>query len=289
MSINETAIDRIEILGEDGLIQHGGLNRRIYLMKCPSLPPGEIVTRLYALARENDYGKIFAKIPASRAPEFLSAGYVQEACVPGLYRGREDGVFLGRFCDPARAHTPEMAELQEIIAHAREKAPAAASPLSPLPPLPGGMLIRRCIPEDAPRMSEIYTEVFPSYPFPVHDPEYLRQTMRENVVYFGVEQHGLLVALSSAEIDPAQKNAEMTDFATLPDLRGQGLARRLLLRMEDCMLRRGLRTLYTIARAASAGMNTVFARCGYRFGGTLINNTNIAGRIESMNVWFRRL
>ena len=151
------------------------------------------------------------------------------------------------------------------------------------------MLIRRCIPEDAPRMSEIYTEVFPSYPFPVHDPEYLRQTMRENVVYFGVERNGLMVGLSSAEIDTTQKNAEMTDFATLPDLRGQGLARRLLLRMEDCMLRRGLRTLYTIARAASAGMNTVFARCGYHFGGTLVNNTNIAGRIESMNVWYRRL
>ena len=182
-----------------------------------------------------------------------------------------------------------MTELQGIINLARAKEPAAASPHAPLPPLPGGMLIRRCIPEDAPRMSGIYAEVFPSYPFPVHDPEYLRQTMRENVVYFGVEQHGMLVALSSAEIDPAQKNAEMTDFATLPDLRGQGLARRLLLRMEDCMLRRGLRTLYTIARAASAGMNTVFARCGYHFGGTLVNNTNIAGRIESMNVWYRRL
>jgi hypothetical protein len=45
---------------------------------------------------------------------------------------------------------------------------------------------------------------------------------------------------------------------------------------------------YTIARAASHGMNTTFARQGYRFAGTLVNNTHIAGGIESMNVWYRR-
>jgi hypothetical protein len=45
--------------------------------------------------------------------------------------------------------------------------------------------------------------------------------------------------------------------------------------------------LYTIARAISVGMNITFARCGYDFGGTLVNNTQIAGRIESMNVWYK--
>jgi hypothetical protein len=36
-------------------------------------------------------------------------------------------------------------------------------------------------------------------------------------------------------------------------------------------------------------MNVTFARCGYRFAGTLINNTQISGRIESMNVWYKGL
>jgi len=46
---------------------------------------------------------------------------------------------------------------------------------------------------------------------------------------------------------------------------------------------------YTIARALSAGMNVTFARAGYDYGGTLTNNTNICGQIESMNVWYKPL
>jgi beta-lysine N6-acetyltransferase len=36
-------------------------------------------------------------------------------------------------------------------------------------------------------------------------------------------------------------------------------------------------------------MNVTFSRAGYTFTGTLINNTNIGGSIESMNVWYKRL
>ena len=46
-------------------------------------------------------------------------------------------------------------------------------------------------------------------------------------------------------------------------------------------------TWYTIARALSAGMNITFAKAGYRYAGTLVNNTDISGTIESMNVWWR--
>ncbi|MFW5803052.1 MAG: hypothetical protein ACOCWJ_03955 [Verrucomicrobiota bacterium] len=55
------------------------------------------------------------------------------------------------------------------------------------------------------------------------------------------------------------------------------------------MTQRGLRTAYTIARALSPGMNITVARCGYTFAGTLTNNTNISGQIESMNIWHKSL
>ena len=55
------------------------------------------------------------------------------------------------------------------------------------------------------------------------------------------------------------------------------------------MARRGMRTAYTIARAVSPGMNITFARLGYQFSGTLINNTQISGAIESMNIWHKPL
>ena len=56
--------------------------------------------------------------------------------------------------------------------------------------------------------------------------------------------------------------------------------------METTMNDHGIHTQYTIARALSAGMNITFAKAGYRYAGTLVNNTDISGTIESMNVWY---
>lgn len=81
----------------------------------------------------------------------------------------------------------------------------------------------------------------------------------------------------------------MTDFATLPDHLGQGLAVRLLWHMEREMPGYQMRTAYTIARSLSPGMNITFAKMGYLFAGTLVNNTDISGQIESMNIWYKRL
>lgn len=138
-------------------------------------------------------------------------------------------------------------------------------------------------------MAEIYSIVFPTYPFAIYDPCYLIETMETNVQYFGVEVFGNLIALSSAEMDGEAQNVEMTDFATLPDWRGYGLAIHLLRTMENAVYHQETKMAYTIARATSSGMNLTFAGSGYRYGGRLINNTNISGQIESMNVWYKDL
>ena len=113
--------------------------------------------------------------------------------------------------------------------------------------------------------------------------------MRSHVAYFSVEIDGRLQALSSSEMDVDGQNTEMTDFATLPESLGQGLAALLLASMEVDSAERGIKTAYTIARAVSPGMNITFARLGYEFGGQLVNNTQISGSIESMNVWYKPL
>jgi putative beta-lysine N-acetyltransferase len=84
-------------------------------------------------------------------------------------------------------------------------------------------------------------------------------------------------------------SAEMMDFATLPDWRRQGLACRLLSQMEREMKRFGMLTAYTIARVLSPGVNITFAKMGYNYAGTLKNNCNISGCIESMNVPYKTL
>ena len=138
-------------------------------------------------------------------------------------------------------------------------------------------------------MSALYGRVFETYPFPIVNPAYIRRTMASHVVYFGIWLTGTLAALSSAEIDLQAHNVEMTDFATLEPYRGRSLATGLLKAMEADMTHRNIATAYTIARAPSFGMNITFARMGYTFAGRLVNNTNIDGGFEDMNVWYKRL
>ncbi len=265
-------------------IQHGTASNRIYLMKIGGAEPKELVPRLDELARSHGYTKIFAKLPAGAAESFMGAGYIREALVPDFYDGSEDACFLARYFSTERSAAANRDEIESVLELAHQRAGCGLKHT-----LPAGSAVRICGVKDVDEMAAIYRRVFPSYPFPVHDPNYLLETMRSHVIYFGVETGGILCALASAEMDRESRNAEMTDFATLPGSLGQGLAAILLAAMEPEIVRQNIRTAYTIARAVSPGMNITFARLGYRFGGTLINNTQISGSIESMNVWYRKM
>ena len=81
----------------------------------------------------------------------------------------------------------------------------------------------------------------------------------------------------------------MLEPEMLPSRRKRGMATQLLGVMDAHAREAGLRVAYTIARACSYGMNITFGRRGYRYAGTLVNNTQIAGAIESMNVWYKLL
>ena len=81
----------------------------------------------------------------------------------------------------------------------------------------------------------------------------------------------------------------MTDFAVLEKYRGNNLACHLLGAMEEKLPELGVKTAFTIARAKSFGMNITFAKSGYTYSGTLVNNTDISGQIESMNVWYKNI
>ncbi len=277
--------DSLSTLGNT-LVHHGPHNDRIYVMHLdPDDMPG-LVDDLAALARQHEYGKIVAKVPAPLRAPFLEAGYAEEARIPGLVQGREDIHFLCRYLDTARADEPRPDVLAANLALALAK---QASGEPPREPSWDDAVVMPATEEDVEAMSQVYREVFPTYPFPIHDPGYLEQCMQEDVAFFKVERHESILALASAEMTPADANAEMTDFATLPPLRGKGAAQGLLTAMEDDMDARGMATLFTIARAYSAGMNVTFAKAGYEYGGTLTANTNIGGSIESMNVWYKRL
>ncbi len=263
-------------------IQHGQHNSRIYLTKLYEADAPDIIQAMDELAQEKGYGKIVAKVPRALNSVFGQRGYLEEAAIPGFFRGGEDMVFMAKYFSPERRVEKHQDQINKILAIAQKK-------------ITGGIrnncehqdMIRRCIPSDAREMSSIYQRVFQTYPFPIHDPEYLIDTMGRHIHYFCVRDGDSVIALASSEIDVDSLSVEMMDFATLPEWRDQGLACRLLSQMEKEMKRFGMLTSYTIARALSPGMNITFAKMGYNYAGTLKNNCNISGCIESMNVWYK--
>lgn len=262
-------------------IQHGPLNRRIYVMHLAEAAISRLLPALQRLAKANGYDKITARIPASCWPAFESAGYTREACVPGFFKGRRDGLFVARFLTDRRKRPCVKASTAAVY----EKRPFGQRPA----PTADGLPVSDCSPADAEKLAGLFGETFASYPFPINRPAYLKQAMLENVFYYCVHLENRIAAAAAAETDPVSRSCEMTDFATHPAYRRQGHARRLLNRMHRQARRLSMRTAYTIARADSRGMNRVFAQSGYRFAGRLINNTHIDGAIRDMNVWYRRL
>ena len=275
--------DVIEKIGKS-TIQHGKYNDRIYLMNLNMEDYPEILKKMNQLATERNYTKIFAKVPSVIVERFESAGYCKEASIPSFYKGIKETCLVSKFLDNDRAKldkkTKENISFNLSLAIRKQGKPKTINK-NP------DYQLRELRKDELDKLSKLYSNVFKSYPFPIFEKEYLKKTMEDNIVYFGVFYNDKLIAAASSEIDSKLENAEMTDFATDPKYAGNNLSLLLLRKMESEMKNRGIKTLYTIARSFSPGMNITFAKQDYNYSGTLINNTNISGQIESMNVWYK--
>ncbi|MEW5821574.1 MAG: putative beta-lysine N-acetyltransferase [Cyanobacteriota bacterium] len=274
--------DKIEKLA-NSMIQHGKLNDRIYLMKMSDKDVSSIIDNLEDIVKQNAYTKIFAKINSKHKELFIKSGYELEAEVPGFYYGNETALFMGKYFSEQRKVFNDKDEINNIIELSLSKEKISKFSLE------NDFQVIQASEQNAEEMAQVYKTVFETYPFPITKPEYLIETMNSHVDYFCILCNGRIVALSSSEMDLDKKNSEMTDFATLPEYRGKGLATGLLSLMESSAKAKGILTLYTIARANSPGMNITFAKLGYKIAGTLVNNTFICNSFESMNVWYKEV
>lgn len=283
MDCNQDTIIKIK----NSKIQHGLSNNRIYLMHLEKSDMPNIMDELDSLSAVNGYSKIFAKVPGPECPKFLEKGYVSEAAIPGFFKGAEECIFMSKYLDPKRGFEVDRKLNSRVLSTAISK--RNSSSLSNESDICSGFSFRIAVPKDSSQMAHLYSNVFNSYPFPIFDPEYIKSTMDESLVYFCAWKGSELAAVSSCEMDVENYNVEMTDFAVLPKYRGKGLSLFLLGQMEILMRQKGIKTAYTIARANSFGMNSTFSKCGYSFAGRLVKNTQIGGTIEDMNVWYKPL
>ncbi len=273
-------MDQIEKIG-NSVIQHGKGSDRIYIMHLNPNDLPDLLNEVLQLTMNNQYSKVFAKVPASCSMDFRAQGFQIEAFIPDMTKEKEDVMFMSLFTSQERAQIDEEPwdVFEDILMHKEIK-----------PFVPEIQhKIKKLIPEDTEQLAGLYKNTFDSYPFPIFDPAYLRQTMQENIVYYGIYKDDQLIAAASSEKDEKWKAVEMTDFAVSMQHRGMKLANYLLHHMEKEMKNEGFHCLFTIARLHEPAMNITFMKSGYKYSGTLVNNTNIAGKIESMNILYKNL
>jgi putative beta-lysine N-acetyltransferase len=258
-------------------------NQRIKILEYRATNFEALILRVRATAEANGFDKIVVMATHDDWLEFLRFGYVLEAVIRHYHRG-EDAFVVSKFRSQDRLTSTALMEetllIEQIMA---DRSPSAARAL------PDSYEIGFAHREDIPELVALYSAIFESYPSPLIHASYLETVFGTDTVFAVCRSEGVIVAAASVELHASDLAAEMTDCATLPTHRGHGLMTHLLRYLERELERRSYVCAYTMARARSFGMNAVFHGMGYEFMGRLVNNCDIYGAYEDMNIWVRRL
>ena len=275
--------DNIEYFNKS-IIQHGKYNDRVYILKLSEEDLKDMIDIIKGLVDKYNYSKVIAKIPKWAYNRFIENGFVKEAFIPSFYNGSIDCYFLCKYNSDIRKNVEisvkkKINEVLEIAESKKNQQYHIKNKYSER--------IKRLDEDDINNLTNLYKKVFSTYPFPIFDEKFIYKKINDDTIFYGIYYKDNLISASSLEIDYDNYNAEMTDFATLEKNRGNNLSYFLLKKMECAVKQLKIKTLYTIARSMSYGMNITFCKMNYEFGGILYNNTCISGGIENMNVYYK--
>lgn len=270
----------------DKCLEHLHLEPISRRMKAYRLPPetelDSYVDYLIHTGMENDCDKIIFFVTDEETRLMQERFYSYEGRIGGFFDGADAHVYALFLYDKRNersATEKEKRVLHTAFLHATKEEGEAEQ----------GYRIRQARKADRFGMAELYREVFASYPTPMDDPNFILEMMESGVYAMVGEYKGKIVSACGGDWMPLYNACELTDCATLPEHRGKGLlvsqARRIL---EACRERR-VRTIFSYSRSLSTGMNIINAKLGFRYGGRMVKNSNIAGSLENMNIWYRNL
>jgi len=264
-------------------VQHGQHNDRIFVDDYKHALDPYLIDKLDLMVEDHEYGKIIAKTPKAAKIKFIRHGFDQEGKIPGFYNGKKACFFMAKYSDANRKVVKNKDELLSIILEAKKKKINSKK----LEPMKVGYEIKLLDLRDSKRIADIYDQVFKTHPYPITDPSYIEKNMGHETLYFGLMKQEKLIGVGACCVNFHEENAEVTDFAILPKYRGYNYSMHLMKKMEKVMMAAGIKTAYTMTRSGSPSMNKIFGKSGYKYGGTLWNNNQISGGIESMNIWFK--
>ncbi len=264
-------------------------NQRIKVLSYSGPNFAALILQIRWLTEANGFDKVICMASHDDWIEFLKHGYVLEAVLKHYHRG-EDAFAMSKFRSQDRIVSHSLMEeillIEQIMQdHTQERLNQAR----PLAGLPEGVTVRMATHGDIQELIELYQSIFETYPSPLVQPSYLETVFLKESLFAVCESEGRIIAAASAELQPHNLTAELTDCATKKEARGKGLMSHLLTLLEQELLRRDYVSSYTMARARSYGMNNVFFRLDYEFMGRMVNNCDIYGAYEDMNIWVKRL
>lgn len=235
---------------------------------------------LRAEAVRRDHGRVVVLAPSTVAEGLEEVGFVPEATMPGFYEGEVDCAVMRLALDDSRAslaNPVEVARVEALLA-----APRAPKPAPELETLAATR-------DDAAEIAALIADTFAQYPTPSGVADYISDAIAEGTPFRLVRDQGEIVACASADLVPEARTAELTDCATRPSHRGQGLMQAILSDLMDDLREMEYPTAFTLARARIPGVNLAFQRLGFELRGCMTRSCRIGDGLEDMNVWSRSL
>mgnify|MGYP000882363663 CR=1 FL=1 len=254
-------------------------NQRLKILDYYSLNNINLL-QVVELATTAGLGKIIAWAPIAKGNVLLSQGFEQEGLIPGFFAGQDAGCY-SYYITPRRSVSAHKYDGIYLAEDSHE----VNQPFTRRAIATFDYLVRDARPSDVSDMSKLFSNIFSTYPTPVFEPDYLLANMRSQQLLYKLALTGnKVIGIAAADMDGINRNVEMTDCATDPQYRGQGILNRLLCDLEADLYMQGFSCLYTLCRATQPAVNKAFLRLGYNFTGRLINNCNICGGYEDMNL-----
>jgi beta-lysine N6-acetyltransferase len=242
-----------------------------------------VLEKAEELARRHQAEKLIMKVRSEDFLHLFEKGLQPEAVVDRYFLG-SDAHFFSKYYTVERKKNDHWITEDGMI-HSIYQLDSSFD--KPFPPKE--YELKKADDSCAEELSGLYREVFQIYPTPLHDPDYVKKTMKEGTVYYVFFHQGKIVSAASAEVNSFYKNAELTDCATLKEHRKYGLMKIILRELEGELKQQGIYCAYSIARSLSFGMNAVLYQLGYKYRGRLMNNCYIYDKLENMNMWVKNL
>ncbi len=265
-------------------VKYEPFSKRMKVYQFPDKPEtSRFINELKELGEKNSCNKIMLYIKDSEKKRINEKSFDKEGLIKGFFNG-ETAYIYTLFLNSNKKNSTLLKEEEKIFDIAKDYKKHEGEAF-----VSKEYYTRLASKADAHKMSSFYEGIFETYPTPINDPEFIQECMDNDVYFTVIEHNGEIVSACSAEIMNEFKAAEIADCGTLVEHQGNNLLSYQFTYLEKFMKAKGIKTLFSYSRSLSIGMNLVNKKQGFTYGGRLKQNSNICGKIENMNVWYKNL